>query len=77
MVLLGGVSTKYPDLSNKLSFMAGALVASGTWFYGLAAGAKRMAPWFAKKVIWRILDSLIGIIMVTIASLLIYHQLSN
>ena len=73
MALLGGVSTKYPFGSGKISFLLGAVTASGIWFAGLAIGATKAAPLFAQKKTWQILDSLITIIMLVIALTLANH----
>jgi L-lysine exporter family protein LysE/ArgO len=70
MALLGGISTKYPFGEGKLSFLFGAISASAIWFFGIAAGARKAAPLFVKKVTWQILDSLIAIIMVIMAVML-------
>ncbi|UTW54481.1 LysE/ArgO family amino acid transporter [Kordiimonas sp. SCSIO 12610] len=77
MALLGGVSSKYPFGGGKISFLLGAVAASAIWFYGLAMGAKKMAPLFAKKVTWQILDSLIAIIMLAISITLAVHLLQG
>ncbi|UTW58127.1 amino acid transporter [Kordiimonas sp. SCSIO 12603] len=76
MVLIGGVSIKYETDALRNAFMIGAWTASAIWFYGLAYGAKKAAPLFRKKITWRILDSLIAIIMLAVCATLIQHQLS-
>ncbi|MCJ9429387.1 LysE/ArgO family amino acid transporter [Kordiimonas marina] len=75
MVLIGGVSTKYAGDMARISFCVGAILASGVWFYGLGFGAKKAAPLFRKPMTWRILDSVIALIMLGVATLLIKHQL--
>jgi len=72
MILLGGISSQYLG-SEKLWFGFGAVTASFIWFFGLACGARWLMPVFKKPMAWRILDSLIGIIMWSIAAGLITH----
>lgn len=76
MVLIGGVSVKYESDSARLLFLAGAVVASALWFYSIGYGAKRAASLFRKPATWRVLDSVITIVMLGVAILLIRHQLS-
>ena len=72
MILLGGISSQYLG-SEKLWFGFGAVTASFIWFFGLACGARWLMPVFKNPMAWRILDSLIGIIMWSIAAGLITH----
>ncbi|WP_262690243.1 LysE/ArgO family amino acid transporter [Kordiimonas aestuarii] len=76
MVLIGGVSVKYDTDAARLMFLLGAVLASVMWFYTIGYGARRAAPLFAKPVTWRVLDSIITIVMLGVAFLLIRHQLS-
>lgn len=72
VILLGGISSQYLG-SEKLWFGFGAVTASFIWFFGLAWGARWLMPVFKNPMAWRILDSLIGIIMWGIAAGLITH----
>lgn len=72
VILLGGISSQYLG-SEKLWFGFGAVTASFIWFFGLAWGARWLMPVFKNPMAWRILDSLIGIIMWSIAAGLITH----
>lgn len=76
VVILGGVAASL-DFEQKLVFLAGALVVSAAWFFGLGFGARLLTPLFAKAITWRILDALIALVMWSIAiSLLIFaHSL--
>ncbi|WP_417449747.1 LysE/ArgO family amino acid transporter [Kordiimonas sp.] len=76
MVLIGGVSVRYETDTARFMFMAGATMASALWFYSIGYGAKRAAPLFKKPATWRVLDSVITIVMLGVAFLLIRHQLS-
>lgn len=77
MVLIGGVSVRYATDFERMAFLAGAVLASGVWFYGLALGGKKAAPLFKKPVTWRVLDSLIALIMIAVAINLIRFQLQS
>jgi L-lysine exporter family protein LysE/ArgO len=66
VVLVGSVGTQFVSYDRVL-YSAGAMLASIVWFYGLVYGAARLAPLFEKPVAWRVLDAMIGIIMLWIA----------
>ena len=68
-VLLGAISTKYE--ATKIQFCLGAVSASFIFFFGLGYGAKTLLPIFQKPLSWKILDFLIGVIMLSIALSLI------
>lgn len=74
-VLIGGIAAQYPA-EQRIFFALGASTASVIWFFGLAYGARLLAPLFRKPIAWRILDILIGIIMWGIAISLILGELS-
>ncbi len=75
MVLIGGVSIKYETEAFRNAFLIGAWSASAIWFYGLAYGAKKAAPLFRKPITWRVLDSIITVIMLLVCYTLVMHQL--
>ena len=77
MGIVGTYSVKYTTDIERLGFLVGACVASAMWFYGLGYGAKKAAPLFKKAITWRILDSLIALIMLSVAGLLAAHQLAG
>lgn len=66
VVIIGGVAGTLA-LSEKIWFLLGAVLASGSWFFGLAYGSSLLIPLFKKPITWRILDFVIGIIMLMIA----------
>ena len=67
--LLGSISTQFAQ--NKISFFFGAALASTTFFFALGYGARLLTPLFRKSISWKILDVLIGILMLTIAVMLL------
>lgn len=64
VVLMGAISTQY---GNRLAFGVGALAASFVWFFSLGYGARRMAHVFESQLSWRILDSIVALVMWAIA----------
>lgn len=66
VVLLGGVAAQYePDA--RLLFAAGAVGASGFWFYGLAIFSKKVAGFFQTEKGARFLDLVVCFIMWSVA----------
>jgi len=66
IILIGSISQQFTDL-NRIFFTVGACSASFIWFFGIAYGAKLLTPIMQKPKHWRILDSLIALIMFIIA----------
>ena len=71
MILIGSISQQFQGL-NRAYFAFGACSASFVWFFGIAYGAKLLSPIIQKPRHWRILDSLIALIMFVIAINLAY-----
>ena len=72
MILIGSISQQFQEL-NRVYFTLGACSASFVWFFGIAYGAKLLTPMMQKPSHWRILDSLIALIMFVIAINLAYQ----
>ena len=66
MVLIGSISQQFFGY-NKIIFTFGAVLASFVFFFSLAYGAKLLEPKMQHPLSWKILDSLIALIMFTIA----------
>lgn len=71
VVLVGSVAQSYD--TAKPIFALGACVASFTFFFSLAYGARLLAPLFARPMAWRILDLLVAAMMWTIGATLLLH----
>lgn len=72
VVLLGSVAVQEtPD--NQIIFAAGAVTSSFVWFFSLAFGGQWLQPWFQNPSTWRLLDFIIGVIMWTIALMLVIN----
>lgn len=67
VLLLGGLGARHPAAEQPW-FVAGASIASITWFFGLAYGARLLAPWFRRPSAWRLLDALIALVMLSLAT---------
>jgi L-lysine exporter family protein LysE/ArgO len=62
VVLLGAIANEHRD--DRWLFGIGAVTASAVWFVSLGLGARRLANLFATPLTWRILDSLIAVMMI-------------
>lgn len=72
VLLVGSMGAQQPAPVQGW-FVAGAAVASGTWFSLLGFGARWMAPWFAHPRAWQVLDGLIGLTMWVLSALMVRH----
>jgi L-lysine exporter family protein LysE/ArgO len=69
VVLLGSISTQYED--TKLLFSSGAMFGSFVFFFSLGYGARILIPVFQKPISWKILEFVIGFVMLFIAASLV------
>lgn len=69
-LLIGGIGANIED-SFKIYFLLGCASASTFWFFSLGYGARFLIPLFKKPITWKILDILIGLLMLYIAYTLI------
>lgn len=72
VILIGGVSSVYGRQAAP-SFVLGCLTASVAWFSSIGFLAGKLAPLFQKSSSWRVLDSVIGAVMVFTASMLLWQ----
>lgn len=70
IILLGGISSRFSEEERGL-FGMGAMAASFIWFFGLSLFGYMLAPLFAKRTAWRILDGSVCLVMWAIALSLI------
>ena len=66
MILIGSISQQFYGL-YKITFAIGACFASFLFFFSLAYGSKLLVPIMQHPFSWKILDSLIALIMFAIA----------
>jgi L-lysine exporter family protein LysE/ArgO len=65
VALLGTLSGTYG--TNRWAFGVGAALGSLLWFSALGYGARLLRPVFARPAAWRVLDTLIAVVMVALA----------
>jgi L-lysine exporter family protein LysE/ArgO len=66
VLLLGSIANQHGH-DGRWVFALGATAGSLLWFFGLAYGARRLAPLFARPSAWRVLDGVIAAVMAAIA----------
>ena len=66
VVLIGSVSQQFTG-DTKLAYVLGASIASFVFFFSLAYGAKFLSPIMQRPIAWRLLDSFIAFVMLTLA----------
>ncbi|MDY5585145.1 MAG: LysE/ArgO family amino acid transporter [Arcanobacterium sp.] len=71
IVLLGSIANTVPG--NSWLFYFGAITASFSWFFTLAAAGKPLRPIFSKPQAWKILDFLIALLMFFLAAKLAFE----
>jgi L-lysine exporter family protein LysE/ArgO len=69
VLLLGSVASTHGS-EGRWWFAAGAGLASVLWFSGLGFGARLLSPLLARPRAWQVLDALIGVTMLAIATAL-------
>ncbi|WP_028033416.1 LysE/ArgO family amino acid transporter [Chelativorans sp. J32] len=67
VVLVGSLSGAYEGAA-RTSYALGAIAASFLWFFSLGYGARLLQPIFARPQSWRVLDTLIGLVMAALGS---------
>lgn len=72
VLLVGSMGAQQPAAMRGW-FVAGATLASATWFSLLGFGARWMAPWFAHPRAWQVLDGFIGLTMWVLSALMARH----
>jgi L-lysine exporter family protein LysE/ArgO len=69
--LIGAISTGFAPGDERLAFGTGAVIASFVFFFSLAYGARLLAPVMRSARAWRLLDLVIGVVMLAIAAKLV------
>jgi L-lysine exporter family protein LysE/ArgO len=70
VIFLGGIANQFA--SQRWWFALGAALASWLWFAAIAFGAQAASKWMSKPIFWRVLDSLIAVLMFTLAAVLAF-----
>jgi len=74
VILLGSISNQFG--SDKWFFVTGAISASFLWFTSIGFGAKSASRFMSRPIFWKVLDSLIAGIMLSIAAFLAFYNFS-
>ena len=72
VILLGSISNQFG--ADKWFFVTGAVIASFVWFISIGFGAKSASRFMSRPIFWKILDSLIAVIMLSIAAFLAFYN---
>ena len=72
VILLGSISNQFG--SEKWFFVIGAMLASLIWFTAIGFGAKSASKFMSRPIFWKILDSIIAAIMLSIAAFLAFYN---
>ena len=70
VLMLGNIANQQ-GADGRWWFAAGAVTGSIVWFSALGFGARAVAPGMSKPSVWRVLDVIIGCMMLLIAVLLV------
>ena len=74
VILLGSISNQFAE--DRWVFGLGAMTASVVWFSSIGFGAKAASRFMSKPIFWRVLDSLIAVVMFSIAFYLAFAKLN-
>ena len=74
VIFVGSLANQFE--SQRWYFALGACIASGVWFSAIGYGAKSASHLMSKPLFWRVLDSVIGAIMFTLAMRLALYKFS-
>lgn len=72
LILLGSVANQFD--SDRWYFAIGASVASVLWFTVIGFGARAASKYMSRPIFWKILDSLIAVVMFSIAITLAFFN---
>jgi L-lysine exporter family protein LysE/ArgO len=71
VILLGSVANQFE--SDRWYFALGACLASVIWFTAIGFGARSASHFMSKPIFWKILDTVIALVMFTIAITLAFY----
>lgn len=72
VILLGSIANQFSD--HRWYFALGASIASFIWFASIGFGARAASKYMTRPIFWKILDSVIAVIMFTIAISLAFYK---
>ena len=65
VVLLGNLANQHGE--GRWVFASGAMVASVAWFSAIGFGGRALSRPLGRPMTWRVLDSIIGLVMIALA----------
>jgi L-lysine exporter family protein LysE/ArgO len=72
VILLGSIANQFDE--DRWFFAIGGAVASLVWFAAIGYGARAASRFMSKPIFWKILDSIIALVMFTIAISLVFYK---
>lgn len=69
VLLIGSIAATHGDA--RWVFAAGAILGSITWFFALGFGARHLGRWLRTPRAWRLLDTVIAVLLVVMGVLLV------
>ena len=72
VILLGSIANQFEN--DRWVFAIGSTLASFVWFTAIGFGARAASRFMSKPIFWKILDSLIAVVMFTIAITLAFYE---
>jgi L-lysine exporter family protein LysE/ArgO len=66
VLVLGGIASRFDGWDRAL-FAGGAMLASALWFYPLGFGAKKLRKYMNRPMTWRVIDNVIGALMLILS----------
>lgn len=72
VILLGSLANQFNN--DRWFFAIGSTLASFVWFTAIGFGARAASRFMSKPIFWKILDSLIAVVMFTIAITLAFYD---
>jgi len=72
VILLGSLANQFNN--DRWFFAIGSTLASFVWFTAIGFGARAASRFMSKPIFWKILDSLIAVVMFTIAMTLAFYD---
>lgn len=70
VLLIGGLGAQQTSPS---AYVLGAATGSTLWFFSLALGSAKLAPYLARPATWRIIDVLVAVMMLSVAAQLLFN----
>jgi L-lysine exporter family protein LysE/ArgO len=72
VILLGSIANQFEE--DRWYFAVGASIGSFLWFASIGYGAKAASRFMSRPVFWKILDSIIALVMFSVAFFLAFYE---